>query len=465
MKNKEKLFLALTLSVLSLLSVYSFSEVSAISQPRYLVHPEIFPTFITVIGDKLIAYDPVESSLLFISKEGGLVKSLKAPRDIIDVVASNDKIFFISSANSKLYVYSVSGDDVREIELPGAPSDLDASSRFLSVSLPDEDLIMIFDIVNLNELSRKSIDVNYGLASVSIDKNFVYVVKSDGQTLARIDLEKNQINDLKLDEKITAVKASFSKVLVATSDDKLYRVSGDLKIEKKWSLEKGSTVDIGLYLLPDGRIVYVARSRWVIGEIEGNTITEVRTEGRIFSDVLDGDRIWFTNINTRKVGWVWLSRPPVVESMIVEPQGGGLFKVSAKIKDPDKEPIKAMLIITIKSKIPYLPGDNKTYSMEYLSDKDLYVSEFRLEVGEEAEAYVVAIDPVDNIGSSQKIPIHYAGEETKTTTLVSPPTTSSPSVELTDLYMIASSLLLLIPIVAALLISKIKKKPKKKTRK
>ncbi|MEM3620786.1 MAG: hypothetical protein QXO45_06600, partial [Nitrososphaerota archaeon] len=138
---------------------------------------------------------------------------------------------------------------------------------------------------------------------------------------------------------------------------------------------------------------------------------------------------------------------------------------SAKIIDPDKEDIKALLIVTIKSKIPYLPGDNKTYDMEYLLDRDLYVSGFQLKAGDEAEVYVVAIDPVNNIGTSQRIPIKYVEEETKTVTLVSPTTASPRPIELTDLYMVASSLLLLIPIIAALLIMKTKRKPKKKTRK
>lgn len=465
MKSKEKIFIFLTLSILTFLNTYTVLEVLAISQPKYLTHLEITPTLITVAGDKLVVYDPAGGSLLFISKEGKLLRSLEAPRNLIDIAASSDKIFFISSTNNKLYVYSLLEGNVKEIELPGLPSDLDSSYKYLSVSLPDNGLIIVFDVANLNELSKTWIDVDYGVGKISIDNNFVYAVKSDGHTLAKIDLEKNRINYLKLDEKIRALKAFNSRVLVATSDDMLYRVSENLKIEKKWSLEKASTTDIGLHMLPNGRIIYVARSRWVIGEIEGDNIDEVRTDGRIFGDVLDVDRIWFTEINTRKIGFVWLSRPPIVQSMVVEPRGGGLFTVSAKITDPDKEPLKVILIVTIKSKIPYLPGDNKTYNMEHILDKDLYVAEFQLKTGDEAEAYVVAIDPVNNTVVGQKIPIKYIEEETKTISLASPPTTPSHLIELSDLYMVASSLLLLIPIIGALLITKIRKKPKKKTKK
>ncbi|MEM2016009.1 MAG: hypothetical protein QW718_00510 [Nitrososphaerota archaeon] len=465
MKDKEKISLFLAMFILSLFILSSILEVSAISHPKYLTNLEITPTYMTVAGDRVIVYDPAGGNLLFISKEGRLVRSLQAPKNIMDITSSGDKIFLISSADTVLYVYGVQGEYVKEIELPGPPNDFDVSSRFLSVSLPDNDLIIVFDVASLNESSRIWVDVDHGISKISVDNNFVYAVRSDGFTLVRIDLERDRIDYLKLDEKIVALKASNSRVLVATSDDTLYMVAEDFKIKKKWSLEKASTIDIGLHMLSDGRIVYVARSRWVIGEIEEDNVNEVRTEGRIFSDVLDVDRVWFTEVNTRRIGWVWLSRPPIVQSITVEPQGGGSFTVSAKIIDPDKEDIKALLIVTIKSKIPYLPGDNKTYDMEYLLDRNLYVSGFQLKAGDEAEVYVVAIDPVNNIGTSQRIPIKYVEEETKTVTLVSPTTASPRPIELTDLYMVASSLLLLIPIIAALLIMKTKRKPKKKTRK
>jgi len=465
---KERIPLLLAVCVFTLSLTYSISEISAISQPNYLTHPEFTPALITVVDDKLIVYDPVESSLIFISKVDGSMKVLKAPRNVFEISASNQKIFMVTSTSSKLYVYNLLGEDredINEIELPGFPDDLDTSSRYVSVSLPDKSLIIIFDTKSLNELLRIEIDVDRGLGKISLDDGFLYVVQSDGYTLAKIDLTKIEKHYLKIDERILALKAFNNNLLLASTEDRLYRVSGNLKIERKWSLQRGSTIDIGLYMLSDERIIYVARARWAVGEIDGDSISEVRVGGRILGDVLDKDRIWFTEINTRKIGWVWLSRPPIVKSIVIEPQGGGLFKASAKIYDPDNEPIRATLIVIVKSKIPHLITDNRTYDMNYIVDRDIYVSEFQLKSGEEAEVYVVAIDQVNNISVSEKVLTQYREEETKTVTLPSPLTASPPPIELTDLYLIASSLLLLIPIIAAVIIMKTKKKPRKKLRK
>ncbi len=463
--RKERISLLLIVCVFTLSLTYSTSEVSAISQPNYLTHTEFTPALITIVDDKLVVYDPVESSLIFISKLDGSMKVLKAPRDVFDIAVSNQKIFMATSTSSKLYVYSLLGEGVEEIELPGFPGDLDSSSQYISVSLPDENLIIVFDTMSLNELLRIEIDVDHGLGKISLDGGFLYVVQSDGYTLAKIDLTKSEKHYLKIGERILALKTFNNNLLLASSEDRLYRVSGNLKIERKWSLERGSTIDIGLYMLSDGRIIYVARARWTVGEIDGDSISEVRVGGRIFGDVLDKDRVWFTEINTRRIGWVWLSKPPIVKSVVIEPQGGGLFKAYAKIYDPDNDLIRATLIVIVKSKIPHLIADNRTYDMNYIVDRDIYISEFQLKSGEEAEVYVVAIDQVNNIGVSEKVPTQYREEETKTVTLSSPPTASPPPIELTDLYLIASSLLLLIPIIAAVIIMKTKKKPRKKSRK
>ncbi len=465
MNDKEKiLLLFLMISILTLSFTYSILEVSAISQPHYLTTPKLTPTHITIINNRLVVYDAVENNLIFISKVDESIKILKAPRDVTDITTSGEKIFMATSTNSKLYVYSLMEEDIREIELPSVPGDLDSSSQYLTVSLPDKGLILVFDPVSLNELSRIEIDVDHGSRKISVDDGFLYVVQSDGYTLAKIDLNKNERQYLRIDERIIAVKAFSNNILLASSEDGLYKISRNLKIERRWSLNKGSTIDIGLHMLSDGRIIYVARATWIIGEIDGDNIREVRVEGRIFDDVLDTDRIWFTEINTGKIGWVWLSRPPIVKSIVIEPQGGGSFKASAKIHDPDNELVKAILIVIVKSKIPYLIADNRTYDMEYIVDRDIHVSEFWLNPGEEAEVYVVATDQVNNIGTSEKIPVQFIEEETKTVTFATQSTTSPPPIELTDLYLIASSLILLIPIILAVLVMKTRKKVRKKSR-
>lgn len=456
---------SLSISILFLILFYTLYplDISAISQPHYLAHQELTPTLITLIDDKLLVYDPFESKLLFLSKDGnGIIREFKVLREVVDIAALDDKVLMVTSASSKLYAYNLNGESLEGIELPGLPGDLDLSPKYLAVSIPDDRLIIILDRKSLKELIRMEVEVDRGSGKISIDDDLLYAVLADGYTIVKIDLRNNEKHSMKIDERIQTLKSSNGRVLIASSEDKLYLVSETMKVEKVWSLERGSTVDIGAYMLSDGRIIYVARSRWVIGEIERDEVNEVRVGGRIFSEALDVDRIWFTEINTRKIGWVWFSRPPIVESLVVEPQGSGSFRASAKVIDPDNEPVKTTLIVTVKSKLPYLPGDNRTYHMDYLPGSGLYISEFSLKSGEEAEVYVVASDPADNIGVSEKIPVQYREEETRTIAAASTPSPTPPPLELTDLYLIASSLLLLIPIIAAVIIMRAKRNMRKK---
>ncbi|MEM4544741.1 MAG: hypothetical protein QXE61_06615, partial [Nitrososphaerota archaeon] len=85
---------------------------------------------------------------------------------------------------------------------------------------------------------------------------------------------------------------------------------------------------------------------------------------------------------------------------------------------------------------------------------------FNLKSNEEVEVNVVAYDLAENMGVSEKIPLVYKEEKTKTANVTK--TEEQPAIELTDIYMIASSLLLLIPIIIAILAIRIRRKTKKK---
>ncbi|MDW7986201.1 MAG: hypothetical protein RMI88_03165 [Nitrososphaerota archaeon] len=437
-------------------------EVYAISQPNYLALPEFTPGLLATIGDKLVIHDPVEGNLIILDKISNVVKTVKASIDVVDIVASNEKIFLIT-LSGKLVIYDLVGGEFKEIDLPGRPADLESSKEHVLVTIPDIRLVMVFDLYTLVERSSIEVDVGYGVGKISVSNDVLWIALSDGYTIMRIDLKSGDRRSLKMSERVQVLKASSDGLVVASIEDKIFRVSRNMNIEKTWSLEQGSTVDIGLHILPDKRIIYVARSRWTIGEIDGNSINEVRVNGRITCDALDVDRIWFTEINTKKVGWLWLSRPPVIRSLTIDPKGSGLFEASASIIDLDNESIKAVLMVIVKSKIPGIIGDNRTYLMEYSKDKNLFTSLFQLKSGEEAEVYAVAYDDVGNVAISEKIPLQYREEEKKTLTFTQTET-QPPPLESTDIYLLASSMLLLIPILASLIITKKRRKTKKTRR-
>ena len=153
---------------------------------------------------------------------------------------------------------------------------------------------------------------------LSIADGNLWAIKESGKTLVKIDLESGRRSSLKLEESIVAVKAFKDGALIATSEDKILEISNDLKIRKSWSLEKGSATGIQIYRLEDGRIIYVSPSRWVIGEIDGDRINEVKTGARIGGSALAGDRILFTEPTKMRIGYAPLSRPPKITDFKIE---------------------------------------------------------------------------------------------------------------------------------------------------
>ncbi|MEN2975409.1 MAG: hypothetical protein ABDH32_07555 [Candidatus Caldarchaeales archaeon] len=461
MKWKTLTILAILLVITEIFTLINL-ESYAISQPNYLVHPDLNPGLLSIIGDELVVHDPVEGNIMFLDKRTGLAKTVDAPVDVVDMIAYNERIFMITSTG-ELTIYGLAEGLIGWIDLGGQPNDIEYSKDHILVTIPDNDLVILFDPLTLQEESRIEADVGYGIGKISVCNDILWIISSDGYTITRINLKSGDKESLKMDVKIQTLKCFSEGLIVASNEDKIYRISNGMGIEKIWNLERGSSIDVNLHILPDGRIIYVSRSRWTIGEIDGESINEVKVNGRIFGDSLDLDRIWFTEINTRKIGWLWLSRPPVVRSLIIEPKGDGLFEASAKITDPENEPLTAFLIVIVKSNIPYLSGDNRTYPMRYLADEDSFTSLFQLKSGEEAEAYVVAYDNVNNKAVSEKIPLKYIEEEEKTLTYTKTEI-QPPQIESTDLYLLASSLLLLIPIIAAVIVFKGRKKTRRKPR-
>lgn len=449
------------LMLLVVLGVFWIGSVYAISQPRYLEHIHIRPSLITVYGEDLVVYDLSVREFVSVYISSGLVKSLGVSIEPVEVAVAGDRIFFISHTLSKLYMYSQG--KLVEIELADIPNDIEVYGRLLAASLPGLDIIEIYDTETLEKKYFIEVDVAYGLGKISIYGRNLWAISSDGYTLIKIDLESNARSSMKLNERIIVVRAFKEGVVVATERDKIQKISSSMITGKTWQLKNGSTVDIGLHVIEDGRrIIYTARSRWVIGEIEED-VYEVYVNGRIYGDVLGSDRLWFTDTTNMRIGWVWLSRPPRITGFEVQPSGEGLFKAVARVSDPDNDLKNVTLIVTVKSKIPGLPGDEKQYSMNKLGEENLYVASFNLKSGEEVEVSVVAYDLAENTDVSEKIPLSYKEEKTKTVNVTR--TGERLTVELTDIYMIASSLILLIPIIIAIIAIRLRRKTRRKREK
>lgn len=431
------------LAVLSI--ILCLMPVSALSKPAYppQEYPELVPGLITVSGDLLIVQDPARKSIEIINMVTWESKSLSIG-DITDVAASG-RILAVAPLGGNLILYDVETGGTKILETTDRVEDLEVGGSLIWATIPLQNLIIGVDPASLEIESRIELDVAYGRNRISVHRDNIWTIMKDDKTITKIDLKTGSRGSLQLDEGITAIRAFESGALVATSGDKILEISGDMKIRKTWSVEKGSTVDMELYRLEDGRIIYVSPSRWVIGEIEGDRITEVKAEARIGGSTLSGDKIWFTELTNKRIGYVPLSRPPRIIQFKVEKIGENMFRAYVEASDPDGDLTKVYLITYYPELIG--PAQNRTYEMA--RENGRYILEFTAEYGRKAEVYASALDAYNNVARSETITIKAEKLETITVQTTTQ-TTETHQITPADIYAVGSSLLLLIPVILAI---------------
>lgn len=447
--------LTLLLALLVSAAILYPEPANALSKPVYppQKYPQLIPNLIAVCGDRLIVQDLSEKAVELISLETWEARSLKIGKELSDLAILGD-LLAMASQDGRLLIYDLETGEQRELEAPGRIEDLEAGGGLVWASIPVRDLILGIDPVSLEVEKRIELNIAPGGGKLSVAGGGLWAIEETGESIVRIDLESGSKSGLKLEEHAVAVKAFEGGALVATSGDRILEISSDLKVRRSWKLEKGSATEIQLYRLGDGRIIYVSPPRWVIGEIDGERITEVKAGARIGGSALAGDRVWFTEPAKRRIGYAPLSRPPIVRDFRVEKVRGNLFKAVAEVEDPDEDLSKVVLVVFY----PELVGaaQNRSYEMEYADG--LYVKEFSVEYGRRAEAHVSAIDAYGNLGKSSVIKLRAERvEETASSQQTSKPSPQQ-SVTPAEVYAAGSSLLLLLPIIAALMLRRRRRK-------
>ena len=267
----------------------------------------------------------------------------------------------------------------------------------------------------------------------------------------------------KFEDYLQTVEAFDGGALIATAKDNVMVLDDDLKVMGVWKLKSGSSTGIILHRLADGRIIYVSPSRWVVGEIEGEEIREIKVEGRIGGASPAEDRIWFTETKHGKIGWISYSRPPKILEVKVEELELDHYRGRVRVEDPDGDLQGVNLTIRHRSQLPGVPGKVERIEMTKAED-DWWEAEFKLKPGEKVEVSAEALDEAGNKGLGEKVEVE-AREMTTATTLK---TTTSIEVNWIqqNLYLVASSLLLLIPILLAVAFFKAggKRRKRKKSR-
>jgi len=445
--------LLITLLISCLLGVY------ALSKPAYL--PEKYPSFVpgllAVYGQKLVVHDPAKGSIVILDPETGELRSFPAPKNIRDLELSGNRLALAPSGSQKLLIYDLETGESRELRLLGEVYGLESADGLFWASIPGRGLVVGVDPASLKVVRKMEIAAAYGAASLSVHGQTLWVIGKDRKTVIRVDLESGEEKSAEIDGEAVAIGGFEDGAVVATAQDEVLKLSKNLEVEEKWELEKASSIDIRLYALPDGRIVYVSPSRWVVGEIEGSQVREVKVGGRIVGSAISGDRIWFTESSTQKIGYVPLSRPPRIEDFKVERLGPDSFKVSAKAIDPDGDLSRVLLFTFYREIIG--PEQNQSVEMEPSGD-DLYTATITLK-RQKAEIYAVALDKFNNTASSERVQVEIQRIQTISTTQ----TTTQAQGSSLDIYTVGSSLTLLIPILIALFYFKLKPKKRRKRRK
>jgi hypothetical protein len=426
------------LIAISMISVPAY----CLSLPRYLPqeHPEITPGLIAVYGDKLVIYDYGSRSIQVLDTkrwESRVIKVGEEPND----VAVLDR-WLVIGLDYGLEVIDLETWDTRRFETPARVEDLEIGDSFVWASIPLQDLILGIDPASLEVKQMIEINVASGRDRISVVDRFLWAVEDNGMSIMKIDLKTMSRSSMRLGEGAVTIRAFRGGALAATTGDKIIEISDDLRTRRTWRLANGSSTDIQLYVLGDGRIIYVSPSRWVIGEIEGDRITEIRAEARIGGSALAGDRVWFTEPSKKRIGYAPLSRPPRITEFKVERIDGNVYRAYADVSDPDNDLSKVYLITYYPELVG--PAQNRTYEMSMEDGR--YVVEFTVDYGRRVEIYAAAVDAYDNVARSETIVVKAEKVETITTQQTIR-TGQGAQITPADIYTLASSLLLLIPII------------------
>ena len=438
---------AAPLLLIILIAAAIATPAQGLSNPRYPAqeHPEITPGQILAHENKLIVYDYRGRTVQILDPSTWEARALEIgvqPNDL----AIHGEWLAIAGPDEGVQFINLETGEARALETPGRVEDLDTGHDLIWASIPLQDLILGIDPANIEIARIIELDVASGREKISEANGILWAVSGDGRSIVRIDLGSGARSSLEIGGSIAAIKAFRGGALAATSEDRIIEISEDLKIRRSWSLEGGSSIEIQLYRLDDGRIIYVSPSRWIIGEIEGDRITEVRAEARIGGSALAGDKIWFTEPSKGRIGYAPLSRPPKITAFRIDKIGGEVFRAYLEASDPDGEPLKAYLI----AYYPDLMGarQNRTYQMN--QEDGRYALEFTVDQGMRAEVYAAVVDPYDNLARSEKVTIRAEKMETITSQQTAQ-TSQTSAITPADIYALASSLLLFIPIIIAII--------------
>ena len=437
--------------------------VSSISQPRYLENfPKLNPDLIVYHSGQLYVHDVVKAVIMIIDLETSEIREVDSPRMLKKFTVSENKIILLTS-DGKVLIKDLEKSRSMELKLLTPADDLEVSNRFLWISISAFNLLRCYDLESLERVKEVKVRVASGLDEFSIIGDVLWAILRDHKTLMRYDLSKNLNSTKKFEDHLQTVEAFNGGALIATAKDEVMTLDYDLKVMGIWKLKSGSSTGIILHRLEDGRIIYVSPSRWVVGEIEGKEVREIKVEGRIGGASPAEDRIWFTEIKHGKIGWISYSRPPKVLEVKVKELELGHYRGRVRVEDPDGDLLAVNLTIHRRSQLPGVPEKVERINMSKAED-DWWEAEFRLNLGEKVEVSAEALDEAGNKGLGERVEV----EARKMTTATTLKTTTSIQANWIqqNLYLVASSLLLLIPILLAVAFFKAggKRRKRKKSR-
>ncbi|RLE47770.1 MAG: hypothetical protein DRJ31_08355 [Candidatus Methanomethylicota archaeon] len=439
-------FIILLLLLASTFSSIFIQPASSISQPRYLENiPKLSPDLIVYHSGHLYVHDVVKAVIAIIDLKTGEIREINSPRMLKKFTVSGDKIILLTS-DGQVLIEDLEKSRSMKLELSAPADDLEVSNRSLWISIPMLNLLRCYDLESLERIKEVKVGIASGLDKFSIMGDILWAILRDYKTLMRYGLSNGLNSTKEFEDYLQTVEAFDGGVLIATAKDEVMTLNDDLRVMDVWRLKSGSATGIILHRLGDGRIIYVSPSRWVVGEIEGEEIREIKVKGRIGGASPAEDRIWFTEVKHGKIGWISYSRPPKILEVKVEELKLGHYRGRVRVEDPDNDLQAVNLTIRHRSQLPGVPGKIEKIEMTKAED-DWWEAEFELKPGERVEVSAEALDEAGNRGLGEKIEV----EARKMTTATTLKTTTSVQANWIqqNLYLVASSLLLLIPILLA----------------
>lgn len=451
----------------SLLFFLVISPVYSLTEPVQLNYPPLnsIPSDMLVDKDGYIWVTlPMEKSVCRFDIASESLRIVNLPIMTTRIIKAADKLVAYQRGVEKIFIIDPSQAKIdASIDLPYPIENAWSSSRGLWTTFTGSHGLFLIGIDGTIIKKYKIEIVDFELALSEYD-TVIWYINSDGKSISRLDTMTDVIKNIRIDKLIYAVlAASLEEAWIITSDGSLSLISINSEIPIKTFSPKSGIVGINrMYLIDKDRVVFVNAASGVVGEIDGNQLTEqpLGENQPTLSDMFRKSKLYFIDVKKNSLGFVVVSTPPEITfvSSFIKNEYEILVEATIKDREADfKDGYPRLKVIQGNKELASIPmvkiaGDKFTSSIT-VNNIDGKIS-IILEAKDWGDNFVKS-----NVGTySVKNGKIVTGEATTTMLTTTQTTTTTSEIDIGQIMMLTLELVLLVSLLAALFVI-IRRKP------